>query len=88
MSLPASTARKLRYRAEAEARPVSSVVRDAVEAYVADAEPPEVPLPSFVGSGSGDGSTVADGRDEAQLAKALDREHRALTRARPGKRRR
>jgi plasmid stability protein len=70
ITLPAELARRLRTQARAHQRSVSSIVREALEAYLAGQPPPE--LPSFAGIGS---SGIADlsERVEELLAEATRR---------------
>ncbi len=49
VTLPTELARRLRTEARAHARPVSAIVREALEAYLGGQPAPE--LPSFAGVG-------------------------------------
>jgi plasmid stability protein len=49
VTLPTELARRLRTQARAHDRPVSAIVREALEAYLAGQPPPK--LPSFMGVG-------------------------------------
>ena len=49
VTLPTELARRLRTQARAHDRPVSAIVREALEAYLAGQPPPK--LPSFTGVG-------------------------------------
>ncbi len=70
VTLPTELARRLRTQARAHQRSVSSIVREALEAYLAGQPPPE--LPSFAGVGA---SGIADlsERVEELLAEAARR---------------
>ena len=70
MTLPTELARRLRTEARAHERPVSAIVREALEAYLGGQPAPE--LPSFTGVGE---SGIADlsERVEELLAEAARR---------------
>ena len=70
VTLPTELARRLRTQARAHQRSVSSIVREALEAYLAGQPPPE--LPSFAGAGAS-GITDLSERVEELLAEASRR---------------
>lgn len=70
ISLPGSLHRRLRYEAARGNRPVSAVVRDALERYLGEQEP--VPLPEFTGVGEGDGTDLR-GRVKEAIGEEVER---------------
>ncbi len=74
VSLPAKLAGELRYEAQRTNRPVSNIVRDAVQKYVADQ--PELPLPSFVGIGRSKGASEnASERAKELFGKGIEEDY-------------
>lgn len=70
VTLPVELARRLRTQARATERPVSAIVREALEAYLGGQPAPE--LPSFTGVGDS-GRTDLSERVEELLAAAARR---------------
>lgn len=70
VTLPVSTTRLLKLQAQTKGRSVSSIMREALEAYLAGHELPR--LPSFVGIGEGDGSNISE-RTEEIIAEMIDK---------------
>lgn len=70
ITLPAELARRLRTQARAHQRSVSSIVREALEAYLGRQPPPE--LPSFAGAGASEHGDLSE-RVEELLAEAARR---------------
>jgi plasmid stability protein len=70
VTLPAALTRRLRTEARAHDRSVSSLIREALEAYLAGQPAPE--LPSFAGVGDS-GITDLSERVEELLAEAIRR---------------
>jgi plasmid stability protein len=62
VTLPGELARRVRFRARIERRSVSSILREALEAYLEGAEPP--PMPSFVGIGESGRSDTSERAEE------------------------
>lgn len=74
VTLPTGLARRLRTEARAHDRPVSAIVREALEAYLDGQPAPE--LPSFAGAGQSGISDLSE-RVEELLADAI--RHRSGT---------
>ena len=74
--------RDLQAIARQEKRPMASVVREALAAYIANREPADIPVLSFIGAGASGRSDTAERHEEL-----LWREHRqkAPSRKRAGK---
>jgi predicted transcriptional regulator len=71
-SLPVSTARRLDFEASRSGRSVSSILREALEAFLEGQQPPE--LPSFVGiAGSASGDLSERVEDELRERFARER---------------
>lgn len=70
VSLPTELTRRLRTQARAKDRPVSAIVREALEAYLGGQPAPD--LPSFAGAGES-GRTDLSERVEELLAEASRR---------------
>lgn len=70
VTLPAQLARALRAQSRARGRSVSSIVREALQAYFEGQEPPE--LPSFAGVGRSGRHDLSE-RVEELIAEHLDR---------------
>lgn len=75
VSVPQEIAQRLRYEAGRRSRPISSVVGDALVAYLAGQ--PEPALPSFVGSGASDRTDLSEHVD-ARWTAHLDAEHKRI----------
>lgn len=74
ITLPIELARRIRTQARANERTVSSIVREALEAYFEGQPSPE--LPSFVGIGSSGRGDISE-RVEEIVAEAFRRPSRA-----------
>ena len=74
VTLPTELARRLRTQARAHDRPVSAIVREALEAYLGGQPPPE--LPSFMGVGRS-GMTDLSERVEELLPETIRRGRRS-----------
>jgi plasmid stability protein len=70
VTLPTELARRLRTQARAHDRPVSAIVREALEAYLAGQPAPD--LPSFAGVGDSGISDLSE-RVEELLADVIQR---------------
>lgn len=70
VTLPTELARRLRTQARAHNRPVSAIVREALEAFLGGQPPPE--LPSFTGAGQSGIPDLSE-RVEELLAEAIRR---------------
>jgi len=73
VTLPTELARRLRTEARAHDRPVSAIVREALEAYLGGQPAPE--LPSFAGAGESGIPDLSE-RIEELLAEASRRRSR------------
>lgn len=72
VTLPRSLARRLRLEAEASGRPISSVVREALEEYLRE----DVLLPSFTGV-AGSGRSDTSERTEELIRRRMKRRRRS-----------
>ena len=62
VTMPSSMALRTKFQAQANGRSVSSIVREALQAYLEGQGPPK--LPSFVGIGHSGRSDLSDGVEE------------------------
>jgi len=69
-TLPVSMARRLDFQAQAKRRSVSSILREALDAYLEGQPPPK--LPSFVGIGRSGEHDVSE-RVEEIIAEMIDK---------------
>lgn len=69
VSLPVGVVRRLKHQAESSGRSVSSIVREALHAYLAGQPAPR--MPSFVGIGRSGRSDISE-RYEELIAEGFD----------------